>query len=111
MCHPRKDYRSTRCQSHHLSHHSTDGDTLWEGREAHNNGRHTFPCGASQIKDTTAGRQKVSIHCYVSCWCQREGTLEKKTTQFDFSCPFGGPQDGGDVATMPTSGPKKAGVM
>ena len=34
---------------------------------AHNSGRHTFPCGASQIKDTTAGRQKVSIHCHVSC--------------------------------------------
>ena len=67
MCRPRKDRRSTRCQSHHVSHHRADGDTLREGREAHDSGRHTFPYGASQIKDNTAGRQKVSICCHVHC--------------------------------------------
>ena len=66
MRRPRKDRRSTRCQSHHLSHHWTHGDTLREGRQAHNNGRHTLPYGAAQIKDTTARHQKVSIYCHVS---------------------------------------------
>ena len=43
-----------------------------EGRtKSYNSGRHTFPGGASLIKDIHATLQKVSIHCHVSYGIQR----------------------------------------